>query len=314
MNSIPSTSSYILILQVLELVAFQTCIHSCLEHMGAALWVGEKVKVNVSSDVPAPSIATITRVMEVVIKTGEDDGRRVGKSLVLKLLNGNHSFLSDMISAETCNKNILSLCQSCSNSLLYLFRKAEIHYLIYQRVDEDVDEQISVEVDNLLWLLGILVNRQAAEKFALMWANQQKLANLHKKFRTPSRHHVSCITTQLLDGIGNGKILLAAEIRKLLLETWIQPLVDDYPRLRKLQSFDPKEVEENIEKAILELTPEAQQTGPALMSTDLREQQRPSYVQECFNILRIILEILVNMGRQTIIFILTLPRTLILLV
>ncbi|RZC52034.1 hypothetical protein C5167_020460 [Papaver somniferum] len=248
------------LLNVLELLAFQTCIHSCLEHMGAALWVGEKVKVNVSSDVPAPSIATITRVMEVVIKTGEDDGRRVGKSLVLKLLNGNHSFLSDMISAETCNKNILSLCQSCSNSLLYLFRKAEIHYLIYQRVDEDVDEQISVEVDNLLWLLGILVNRQAAEKFALMWANQQKLANLHKKFRTPSRHHVSCITTQLLDGIGNGKILLAAEIRKLLLETWIQPLVDDYPRLRKLQSFDPKEVEENIEKAILELTPEAQQT------------------------------------------------------
>ncbi|KAI3878633.1 hypothetical protein MKW98_027938 [Papaver atlanticum] len=275
--------------------------------MGASLWVGEKIKVNVISDVPSPSIATITRIMEVVIKTGEDDGRRMGKSLVLKLLNGNDSILTDANSAETCNRNILSLCQI-----------SEIHYIIYQRVDDDVDEHLSLEVDNLLWLLGILVNRQEAEKFALMWANQQKLANLHKKFRTPSRHHVSCITIRLLDGIGSGKILLAAEIRQLLLQTWIQPLVDDYPRLRRLPSFDSKEVEENIEKAILELTPETQQTGLALMSTDFREQQRPSYVQECFNenklILRIILEILVNMGRQTIIFIITLPRTLLLFI
>ncbi|KAI3910952.1 hypothetical protein MKW92_008449 [Papaver armeniacum] len=123
-----------------------------------------------------------------------------------------------------------------------------------------VDEQISLETNNLLWLLDILADGQAAEEFALMWANQQELANLHKKTRTRSRHLVSCVTTRLLVGIGNGEILPAKGTRQLLLQTWFQPLVDDYSRLLKLESFDPEVVEENIGRAVLELTPKNQRS------------------------------------------------------
>ncbi|KAI3920598.1 hypothetical protein MKW92_042222, partial [Papaver armeniacum] len=201
------------------------------------------------SDASCPS--TLAQIMEVVLKTKEDEGRREGKSLVLKLLRANNSLFSDVDFAKTCNKYILSSCQSCLNSLSVLFKMAKNHSL--ESYDPPVDEQISLETDNLLWLLDILEDRHAAEEFALMWANQQELANLHTKTRTRSRHLVSCITTRLLVGIGNGEILLAKGTRQLLLQTWFQPLVDDYSRLRKLESFDPQVVEENIERAILQL-------------------------------------------------------------
>ncbi|XP_026438117.1 uncharacterized protein LOC113336687 [Papaver somniferum] len=264
------------LLNVLELLSFQTCIHSCLEYLGAVQWVGEG--------------NALSHIMKVALTTEDDEGRHVGRSLVLKHLRRNDC---DMNYAETCNKIIQSSCQSCLNSLLNLFRKARVDYLIHRHVDRGVDEQIYIQVFNLLWLLDILVHRQAAEEFAIMWTNQQELANLHKKFYSPHRHFVNFITTELLAGIRDGKILLAKDVRQLLLQTWFQPLVDDYSSLRSHGSFDQK-VEENIERAILELTPEARQT------------------EDRFGALRnlmIVLEMLVNVGQQTIIFIITLPRT-----
>ncbi|RZC89761.1 hypothetical protein C5167_035757 [Papaver somniferum] len=134
--------------KVLELLSFQTCIHSCLEYLGAVQWVGEG--------------NALSHIMKVALTTEDDEGRH-------------------------------------------------------------------------------------------------ELANLHKKFYSPHRHFVNFITTELLAGIRDGKILLAKDVRQLLLQTWFQPLVDDYSSLRSHGSFDQK-VEENIERAILELTPEARQT------------------------------------------------------
>ncbi|KAI3962181.1 hypothetical protein MKW98_005812 [Papaver atlanticum] len=231
------------LLHVLELLGFQICVHSCLKYLDAVQWVGEEED-------------TLSHLMKVVIKNEENEGRLVGKSLVLKFLRGQDNLLGDMSSTETCNNTILSSCQSCLNSLLHLFKQGTKNK---HRVDMDeVEEQISLEVDNLLWLLDILEDRQAAEEFALMWANQQKLASLHKKVcRLSTRHLVSCITTRLFAGIRNGKILAEKDTRQLLLQTWFQPLVDDYPRLKDLKSFDPKKLEENIEVGILEPIAEA---------------------------------------------------------
>ncbi|KAI3888086.1 hypothetical protein MKX03_026723 [Papaver bracteatum] len=278
-------------MQVLGLLGFQTCVHTCLEYLWAAQCVGENV--NITSD---PSINTFVHMMEVVIKNEENDGRRAAKSLVLKIISENNSLFG---SSETCEKNILSLCRSCSNSLLNLYIEAEVYYKINRRVHMDVDGQIFREAENLIWLLDLLADQEAVEKFALMWANQQKLANLHQKFWTPSRYLVSCITTRLLGVFGNREIPLAKRIRQMFLQTWFQPLVDDYSCLRKLESFDAKAVEENIERAIVELTPEAQQIGSAL-TRGLWEQQSTFYIQEVFIkfklILRIYFENLVNFG------------------
>ncbi|KAI3863306.1 hypothetical protein MKW92_021733 [Papaver armeniacum] len=197
--------------------------------------------------------------MGKVLKTDGNEGRFVGKSMVVKLLREKDSLLSDVNSDETCNKIILSSCRSCLDSLQKLFMEAARVGYYAGYYDEFEDKQVSLEVDNLLWFLDILVDRQAAEEFALMWANQRELANLHTKLWMPSRRLVSCITTRLFVGIGNGEILLANDTRQLLLLTWFQPLVDDYTCLQRLPSFDRIVVEQNNERIILELTLEDQQ-------------------------------------------------------
>ncbi|KAI3906250.1 hypothetical protein MKW92_041667 [Papaver armeniacum] len=261
-------------LQVLELLGFQTCIHSCLEFLGQCLGEEKEEKVNgpskkekekvnedegekvneASDGSVRPSFDKIAHIMEVVLKTSGDGGRREGKSMVLKLLRAYDRLPGDVNSAETCNKYIFSSCQRCLNSLLKLFKQGVVY--------GGVDDEIILEADNLLWLLDILADRKAAEEFALMWANQQELAKLHKKYVSwiYSRHLVSSITTRLFVCIGKGEILPPKETRQRLLLTWFQPLLDDYSSLRKLESFDPKVVKENIEREILELTPKDQQS------------------------------------------------------
>ncbi|MCL7046770.1 hypothetical protein MKW94_024956 [Papaver nudicaule] len=234
------------LLNVLELLGFQTCIHSCLEYLGAVEWVEKDEKVDESSD---PSISTLAHIMEVVLKTNGDEGRREGKLSVLKLLRESTGLFSDVNSAETLNMYLLSLCRSCLKSLLDLFKKAPACKTGY------VGVQIALEIDNLLWLLDILEDRQATEEFALIWAKQQELAKLHTKITYLEFPHrlVSCLTSRLIVGIGKKRTLAAEDARKLLLQTWFQPLVDDYFYLKKRRDFDPKVVEENIGRIILEL-------------------------------------------------------------
>ncbi|MCL7026100.1 hypothetical protein MKW94_023354 [Papaver nudicaule] len=174
--------------------------------------------------------------------------------MVLKLIRDHDSLRSNVI----CNKNILSSCESCLNSLLNLCEIAAKNYV-------NRKNEIALEVDNLLWLVDILVDWQAGEEFARMWANQQVLANLLMKYWyriefENSCHSINCITARLLVNIGNGKILPEKNTRQLLLKTWFRPLANDYSYLRKVKSFDQKVVEENIERMILELTPEDQQS------------------------------------------------------
>ncbi|OVA04572.1 BTB/POZ-like [Macleaya cordata] len=279
-----SVSRVLRVLKVAELLGFQTCIQSCLEYLEAVPWVGEEeeekvvssvlhlksdnvrvtpVLKRVASDISRPPNDTLTHIMELVLKSNEERGRREMKSLVLRLLRENNNLLSDGNSAEICNKNIYNSCQSCLNSLLTLFRQAAEPGFIDKSMDSKgpVVKQISLEADNLLWLLDILADRQAAEEFALMWASQQELATLHSKLPTVSRHLVSCITARFFVGIGRGEMLPSKDARQLLLQTWFQPLIDDYFWLQhSCRSFDRKVVEEGIGRTILTLPLEDQQS------------------------------------------------------
>ncbi|KAI3885995.1 hypothetical protein MKX03_015785, partial [Papaver bracteatum] len=64
---------------VLELLGFQTCLHSCLEYLGAVQLIGEQKeeKVNVAS---GPSLDKLEHIMKVLLKTDGKEGRRKGKS------------------------------------------------------------------------------------------------------------------------------------------------------------------------------------------------------------------------------------------
>ena len=128
-------------------------------------------------------------------------------------------------------------------------------------IKEPVFRQIALEADNLLWLAEILADRNAADDFVVMWSSQRDLAGLHSMLPVKSRHLVSCVTARLFVAIGKGEMLPSKDTRRLLLDIWLQPLMDDYNWLQHgCRSFDRKVVEEGIGRTILTLPLEDQQT------------------------------------------------------
>ncbi|CAN6897107.1 unnamed protein product [Brassica oleracea var. botrytis] len=264
-----SVTRVLRVLNVAELLGFGSCVQSCLDYLEAVPWVGEEeeekvissilrlktegvsvvttpVLKRVASSSVDPPKETLSRIIELVLRSKEEKSRREMKSIVLKLLreqNGNNV-------AENFNETIYSSCQSCLDTVLSLFRQAE----------ETDAKQIGVEADNLTWLLDVLAERQAAEEFSVTWANQKELALLHEKVPLVSRYHISRVTSRLFVGIGRGELLPSKDTRLLLLTTWLQPLFKDYNWLQHgCRSFDGKLVEEGIGRTILTLPLEDQQ-------------------------------------------------------
>nr|GMD49797.1 BTB/POZ domain-containing protein At3g50780 [Ipomoea batatas] len=272
------------ILKVAEHLGFKLCMQSCLEYLEAVPWVGEEeeekvvssilrlqgegIGVNpvlkrVSSDISRPPKDTFSQILELVLKSNEERGRREMKSIVLKLLRENNSLPSSAGSVDICNEILYTSCRSCLDLLLNLFERAAEPELSNSSVGcrEPVAKQIALQADNLTWMLEMLSDRQAADGFATLWASQQELASLHPRLPTIARHHVSCITARLFVGIGRGEILPSKDTRHLLLQTWLQPLINDYSWLQhSSRSFDRKVVEEGIGRTILTLPLEEQQS------------------------------------------------------
>ncbi|URD96603.1 BTB POZ domain-containing protein [Musa troglodytarum] len=272
-----SVSRVLRILKVAESLGFHACIKACLDFLEVVPWVGEEGNVvssvqhlqsknysispilkRVFSDTSKPPNDTLAHIMELVLRSNEERGRREMKSLVLKLLKEN-SFWTDG-SVDICIGTLYSLCQSCLASLIELFRQASKSPPIESK--DPTARKIALEAENLLWLVEILAVRHTADEFALMWASQNELAQLHSKLpAVMSRHRVSCITARLFVGIGRGEMLPSKETRQLLLHVWLQPLVDDYSWLQHgCRQFDRKVVEEGIGQTILTLPLEDQQS------------------------------------------------------
>lgn len=269
------------ILKVAEVLGFHACMKACLEYLEAVPWVGEEeenvvssvrhLQINdfgvspllkrVASDVSSAPNDTLARILELVLKSNEDRGRRETKSLVLKLLKENSLWIGG--SVDICTETLYSSCRGCLNSLLHLFRQASEPGFTEKSLEtkDPVTRQIALEADNLLWLLEISVDRHIADEFAMMWASQNELSALHSKVPIVSRHLISCITCRLCVGIGKGEMLPSKDTRQLLLQVWLQPLIDDYSWLQHgCRSFDRKVVEEGIGRTILTLPLEDQQT------------------------------------------------------
>ncbi|CAN0911937.1 BTB/POZ domain-containing protein At3g50780 [Linum grandiflorum] len=179
------------ILKVAELLGFSSCIQSCLEYLEAVPWVGEEeeekvvstvlrlqnegigvspILKRISSNDSAPPKDTLPHIVELVLKSNEERGRREMKSIVLKLLRESNNLPGPV---DVCNQTLYSSCKSCMNSLLSFFKQAA------EPMDnkEPLLKQVALEADNLLWLLEILADRQAADQFAALWTVQYELAD-----------------------------------------------------------------------------------------------------------------------------------------
>lgn len=269
-----NVSRVLRIMKVAESLGFHACVKSCLDYLEAVPWVGEEedsvvssirhlqskaygvspLLKRVTSDSVYSPTDTLSNIMEMVLKSNDDRGRREMKALVLNLLKDS-SRCTDGTS-DICSELFYSSCRCCLERLQLLFAEApEADF------PSQVTRQITLETDNLLWLVEILVNHRICDDFVVMWANQSELASLHEKLPVASRHTVSSITARLFVGIGRGEMLPSKDTRLLLLQVWLQALIDDYSWLQcSCRSFDRKLVEEGIGQTILTLPLEDQRS------------------------------------------------------
>ncbi|KAF3778996.1 BTB/POZ domain-containing protein [Nymphaea thermarum] len=276
-----SISRVLRLLKVGEALGFNAGIRSCLEFLEAVPWVGEEedkvvtslqgLQVDARGVTPllrrvSPEITTtpsgiLSHILELVVKGNEEKGRREMKTLILKLLK-EYKFPNNG-TADVCNENLYSSCRSCLDALLLLFNQAaetrSTDTTAYSK--ESIAKQIALQADNLLWLAEILIDRQAGDEFVHLWSCQNELVMLHPKIPIVSRHLVSCVTARLFVAIGRGEVLPSKDTRFLLLDKWLQPLIDDYSwLLHACRSFDGKLVEEGIGRTISTLPLENQQS------------------------------------------------------
>ena len=231
--------------QVAEVLGFHGCVKSCLEYLEAVPWVGEEEDNVVASirrlqskdygvtpllrrisseNLNSPG-DTLANIMEMVLTSTDDRGRREMKALVLNLLKDS-SHCTDG-SSDICSETLYSSCRGCLDRLHRLFTEAsEEDYSV------NVTRQITLETDNLLWLVEILVTQRICDGFVAMWSSQTELAELHPKLPATSRYTVSCITARLFVGIGREEMLPSKNTRLSLLQVWLQPLINDYSWLQ----------------------------------------------------------------------------------
>lgn len=279
------------ILQASVAIAFEAGVLSCLEYLEAVPWTqeeedkvlsslmqlhhlkddsnmqgagqvlkrvlasGDSSKVNGSNQEEV-----LLHVLQLVMKANNEKARRELKSLVSKMLRETAAAQGYLNSSDLSTASLYHACRSCLDLLSHSFMQATRAQFMESSTTSSEDRgsiarQIARQADNLHWLLDILIDRGIADDFVCMWANQSELAAMHGEVPAMFRYEVSGVTARLCIGIGKGQMLACgSDIRVLLLQRWLQPLVDDFGWMqRACKSLDMKVVEEGICQTILTL-------------------------------------------------------------
>ncbi|CAA6663045.1 unnamed protein product [Spirodela intermedia] len=218
------------IMKVAEALGFQACVRACLEHLEAVPWVEEeeesvvssvrhlhaknlgasRILRRVSSEAATAPNETIERIIELVLRSGEDKGRREMKSLVLKLLKENSLLIggSGGAAGDVCLGTLYDSSRSCLESLMSLFRRAsEEDAAAAAAARRSSGGRSASRPTTCCGSWRSWRKRRAAEEFAGVWAGQEELAALHRRLPVASRHLVSCVTARLFVGIGRGEVV-----------------------------------------------------------------------------------------------------------
>ncbi|GAB2287237.1 hypothetical protein Dimus_021619 [Dionaea muscipula] len=115
-------------------------------------------------------------------------------------------------------------------------------------------ESISWQVDNITWLLELLLEHQMAEEFVDMWADQKELIRMHGLTSPLVRYELSRVSAVLFAAMGTRKLHCGTCSRSGLLHSWFSPMLSDFGWLRRCRKgLDIRQLEEAMGQALLTL-------------------------------------------------------------
>lgn len=265
------------ILEVSAGIAFAKGVSSCLKFLEAVPWSEDeeeklrtlfsKLKFNdaTTRDILArlyvldsvDSQQTLARQLVWSITTCNDaNARNELKSLVKSLLCKSSVYEKDY--PDVNKEDIYVVCQSCMDALVNLFEEASgsarTIKLAKKETGKPLIERISKQVDNINWLLEILLDWQMAEEFVNMWANQVELLSMHERTSPMVRYELSRVSALLFIVMGTRKLQCGSEARLGFLQAWFGPMLLDFGWLQRCKKgLDLKALEEAMGHVLLTL-------------------------------------------------------------
>ncbi|GMG99819.1 hypothetical protein Nepgr_001659 [Nepenthes gracilis] len=265
------------VLEVSASIKFSRCISSCLKYLEAVPWTEEeeeklkrlfiKFKFNdkttreilarlefQDSVVPQPNLPR--QLVWSVTACSNAKARNELKSLVKGLFCQSSIYQKDHL--DISKDDLYAISCSCLSSLITLFKEACNTGTHEQADNKDPDrplvESISWQVDNITWLLEILLERQIAEEFVETWADQKELIRMHGLTSPMVRYELSRVTAALLIAMGTRKLHCHAESRVGLLQSWFGTMLLDFGWLQRCRKgLDIRQLEEAMGQALLTL-------------------------------------------------------------
>ncbi|EEF35748.1 BTB/POZ domain-containing protein At2g13690 [Ricinus communis] len=265
------------ILEVSVGIKFNKGVLSCLKFLEAVPWTEEeeeklrglfavfKFEEAASQDIlarlclnsSADSKQNLARQLVWSITTCTDtNARNELKSLVKGLLCKSSIYEKDQ--PELDKRDLYVVCQSCLGSLLTLLEEgcytSPNGRVAKRETGKPLIERISRQVDNINWLLEILIDRQMGEEFVDMWADQGELLKLHESASPMVRYELSRVSATLFIAMGARKLHCRAEARAGLLQAWFDPMLSDFGWLQRCKKgLDTKALEEALGQTLLTL-------------------------------------------------------------
>ncbi|XVE83337.1 hypothetical protein DITRI_Ditri16bG0080800 [Diplodiscus trichospermus] len=264
------------ILEVSASIMFSRGVLSCLKYLEAVPWTEEEeeklrslftrfkfddatsrdILARLYSQQSTDAHQNLARHLVSSITTcSEANARNELKSLVKGLLCKSSVYEEQ---PDVNQEDFYAACQSCVSMLVYLFEEASDgisnERMAKKEIGKPLIERISRQVDNINWLLEILLDRQMAEEFVDQWAHQRNLLKMHERASPMVRYELSRVSATLFIAMGTRKLHCRSEARSALLQAWFGPMLLDFGWLQRCRKgLDMKALEEAMGQTLLTL-------------------------------------------------------------
>lgn len=252
--------------QVASGIKFSRAVLSCLKYLEAVPWTeDEEEKLR---RVLAVYNFDTASTSEILARFGSDETESsqdsLSKKLVLSITSCSdvnpRNELRSLVKGLLCKRSVYEKEQpeinkediykagkNCVDSLVKLFEEGN-------KKEKPLIECISREVENIIWLLEIMIDREIAEEFVEIWGKQRKLVEMHEKASPMVRYELSRVTGGMFIAMGKRKVQCGGEARAGLVEAWFRPMLVDFGWLQRCKKgLDMREVEEGMGQTLLTL-------------------------------------------------------------
>ncbi|CAM0949974.1 unnamed protein product [Alopecurus aequalis] len=269
------------LLEVSFTLMFDRGVHNCLNYLEAVPWnepEEEKIKsllsqhsshetasrdllIRLQTQNSTSSTELVSELIQSITKGANNNARKELRTLVDSILS--RTPICVKRDKELDKTSIYRICDSCLNSLVELFEEASDLCPADQTnisVGKGPLERIYKQVEDLNWLLKILIDRQMGVEFVDIWANQKTLATMHKRVSPMVRYELSRISATIFIAMGSGNLRCNGEKRLSIFQAWFGPMLVDFGWLRRCpKGLNMTTLEEGIGQSLLTLALTQQQ-------------------------------------------------------